>query len=112
MSAWLSAASPVAASAKLGLAILTLSMVLVLFRLIRGTRGADRIIALDLLSILVVAFVALYAVFSGDAVYLDIVISYALVAFLGTVAFARYIERAKVNQAVKPTSSSRRSADD
>ena len=95
--------SLVTVAAKLGLAILTLSMALVLIRLIRGTRGADRIIALDLLSILVVAFVALYAVFSGDAVYLDIVIAYALVAFLGTVAFARYIERARTKMSEKPT---------
>lgn len=111
MSVW-SLSSLVTASAKLGLVILTLSMALVLFRLIRGTRGADRIIALDLLSILVVAFVALYAVFSGDAVYLDIVIAYALVAFLGTVAFARYIERAKANWPDEPTSSSGRKTDD
>jgi multicomponent Na+:H+ antiporter subunit F len=110
MSVWSS--SLVTVSAKLGLAILTLSMALVLFRLIWGTRGADRIIALDLLSILVVAFVALYAVFSGDAVYLDVVIAYALVAFLGTVAFARYIERAKANRTTKPTQQHGREIDD
>lgn len=110
MNAWSS--SLVTDSAELGLAILTLSMALVLFRLIRGTRGADRIIALDLLSILVVAFVALYAVFSGDAVYLDVVIAYALVAFLGTVAFARYIERAKANRTTKPTQQPGRKTDD
>jgi len=82
-------------TARLGLMILSVSIALVLYRLIRGPQNADRIIALDLLSILLVALVALYAVFSADAVYLDIVIVYALVAFLGTVAFARFIERAK-----------------
>lgn len=80
-------------TARLGLMILSVSIALVLYRLIRGPHKADRVIALDLLSILVVALVALYAVFSADAVYLDIVIVYALVAFLGTVAFARFIER-------------------
>jgi multicomponent Na+:H+ antiporter subunit F len=80
-------------AARLGLYLLTLSMALVLHRIIRGPKNADRIIALDLLSVLVIALVALYAVFSRDAIYLDVLIAYALVAFLGTVAFARYIDR-------------------
>jgi multicomponent Na+:H+ antiporter subunit F len=84
-------------TARLGLVTLSVSIALVLYRLIRGPQKADRIIALDLLSIQVVALVALYAVFSADAVYLDIVIVYALVAFLGTVAFARFIERSSPN---------------
>jgi multicomponent Na+:H+ antiporter subunit F len=84
----------VTATARIGLSILALSMMLVLYRIIRGPKNADRIIALDLLSVIVVALLALYAIFSGDAVFLDVVIAYALVAFLGTVAFARYIVRA------------------
>jgi len=65
---------------------------------VRGPRHADRIVALDLLSMLVLAWVALYAVFSGEAAFLDVVIAYALVAFLGTVAFARYLERSQYIQ--------------
>jgi multicomponent Na+:H+ antiporter subunit F len=76
-----------------GLVILTVSMGLVVYRMVRGPQRADRIIALDLLSVLVVAFVSLYAVFSGEESFLDVAIAYALVAFLGTVAFARYLER-------------------
>ena len=76
-----------------GLVILAVSMGLVVYRMVRGPQRADRIIALDLLSVLVVAFVSLYAVFSGEESFLDVAIAYALVAFLGTVAFARYLER-------------------
>ena len=36
---------------------------------------------------------AAFAVAVGQAVYLDIILGLALVAFLGTVAFAYYIER-------------------
>jgi multicomponent Na+:H+ antiporter subunit F len=80
-------------AALLGMYILIISMMLVVYRIARGPKSADRIIALDLLSVLVVAFVALYAVFSGKVAFLDVAIAYALVAFLGTVAFARYLER-------------------
>jgi multicomponent Na+:H+ antiporter subunit F len=76
-----------------GLFILTLSMALAVYCMVRGPRQADRIIALDLLSVLVVALVALYAVFSHDTVFLDVAIAYALVAFLGTVAFARFLQQ-------------------
>ena len=83
----------IAMAARLGLLILMISMVMALYRIVRGPKNADRIIALDLLSVLVVAFVALYAIFSGEVAFLDVAIAYALVAFLGTVAFARYLER-------------------
>jgi multicomponent Na+:H+ antiporter subunit F len=76
-----------------GLFVLTASMALVAWRLVKGPKNADRIIALDLFSVLVVATGTLYSVFSGEAVFLDVAIGYALVAFLGTVAFARYLER-------------------
>lgn len=81
------------AAVKGALFIVTVAMGLAVFRIVRGPRNADRIIALDLLSILVVAFVALYAVHSNETVFLDVAIAYALVAFLGTVAFARYLEK-------------------
>jgi multicomponent Na+:H+ antiporter subunit F len=91
-------ASPlIAGSAQLGLFILTLSMVLVIYRMVRGPKQADRVIALDLLAILVVALVSLYAVFSSRSLFLDVALAYALVAFLGTAAFARYIERSAAN---------------
>jgi len=80
-------------ASRIGLLILMVSMGLVVYRMVRGPQNADRIIALDLLSVLVVAFVSLYAVFSGEESFLDVAIAYALVAFLGTVAFARYLER-------------------
>jgi len=76
-----------------GLIILSLSIAIVLYRIIKGPENADRIIALDLLSILLISLVTLYSINTNEETYLDVVIAYALVAFLGTVAFARYLER-------------------
>ena len=76
-----------------GLIILSLSITIVLYRIIKGPQHADRIIALDLISILLIAFVSLYSIHTNEETYLDVVIAYALIAFLGTVAFARYLER-------------------
>ncbi len=62
-------------------------------RLILGPTLPDRVVALDLLTMLVVALLALFALASGIAAYLDAALALALVAFLATVAFARFIDR-------------------
>ena len=49
--------------------------------------------ALDLISILAAGVIAVYTIETGEAAYLDVAIALALVGFLGTVAFARYIEK-------------------
>ena len=81
-----------------GLVILSISITMVLYRIIKGPEHADRIIALDLLSILLIALVTLYSLHTNEEAYLDVVMAYALVAFLGTVAFARYLERSTLKR--------------
>jgi len=80
---------------RLALALLIFSMVLAFIRLVRGPQAADRVVALDLISVLIVAFLAAYAVHAGDTSFLDVAIAYALVAFLGTVALARFLLRSR-----------------
>ncbi len=62
-------------------------------RLVLGPSLADRVVALDLVTILLIAIAALLAIKTGEAVYLDLGLAIALVGFLATVAFARYAER-------------------
>lgn len=73
--------------------LLLLALALCFFRLARGPSLADRVVALDVLNILAVAYCALLAMVSGRAVYLDAAIALALVAFLVTVAFAHFVAR-------------------
>ena len=80
------------------LAMLLVSMVLVLWRMARGPTAADRVIALDLLSMLVVAFLVTVSIHAQETSYLDVAIAYACISFLGTVALARYISRTSRNQ--------------
>ena len=70
---------------------LGVAFVLVFVRLVRGPGLPDRVVALDMISYLAIGFVALYTLASGQAVYLDAAIILALIAFLATVAFARYL---------------------
>lgn len=76
---------------RLTMVLLIVSMALAFVRLVRGPLAADRIVSLDLIAILVVAFLGAYAIHAGDTSFLDVAIAYALVAFLGTVALARFL---------------------
>lgn len=78
---------------ELTLVLLMLGMLLSFIRLVIGPDPADRIVALDLISILIVGFLAAFSIYTGEKSFLDVAIAYALVAFLGTVALARYRER-------------------
>lgn len=73
--------------------LLVLAMGLGFVRMARGPSLPDRVVALDLVTILAVAFCALFSIASGEAAFLDVAIALALVAFLATVAFARFAER-------------------
>lgn len=85
--------SPAAVGAALALALVGAAVLVALVRLVRGPDLANRVVALDLLSVLGVGIAAAAAVRSGDEVYLDVALVLALIAFLATVGFARYAER-------------------
>jgi multicomponent Na+:H+ antiporter subunit F len=77
------------------LAVCGVTVLLAVVRLVRGPTVADRVVALDLLSAVGVGVMAAWAVAADDAVYLDVALLVALLAFLGTVAFATYAEEGK-----------------
>lgn len=63
------------------------------WRLLRGPAAADRVVALDLLFALAVAFCLLAALASGRMEFIDIAIGLALTGFVATLAWARLVER-------------------
>lgn len=73
--------------------MLTAAMLLAFARLVYGPAAPDRVVALDLIASIVVAVTALYAVVTDQRVLIDVAVGIALITFLGTIAFARYIER-------------------
>lgn len=78
---------------QIAFAMLSCAMILTFARLVRGPTLPDRVVALDLFAVLSTAFLTVYAIDSDELVFLDVAIVLALIAFLGTAAFALYIER-------------------
>lgn len=89
----MSALGPASPALQPILVALGLAVALALFRLVRGPSVADRVVALDLISLLAVGLIAAHAVAYQEPVLLDVALVIALVTFLATVSFARYIGR-------------------
>ncbi|USE39590.1 cation:proton antiporter [Endozoicomonas sp. SCSIO W0465] len=69
------------------------SLALAFIRLCRGPSLADRVIALDLIAFITIGFIGVFTIYSNATAFMDIAITLALVAFLSTIAFARFIMR-------------------
>ncbi|MEM1233076.1 MAG: monovalent cation/H+ antiporter complex subunit F [Pseudomonadota bacterium] len=76
-----------------GFAMVFVAVALAFFRLVRGPSLPDRVVALDIITVAIVAFCGLAAIRSGDPAFLDVALVLALVGFLATVALARFAER-------------------
>jgi multicomponent Na+:H+ antiporter subunit F len=74
-------------------AVLAVPLALAAWRMIRGPGYADRFVALDMLTAVVVSFSALTAVATGRGAFLDIGLGVALINFVSTCAFATFLER-------------------
>jgi multicomponent Na+:H+ antiporter subunit F len=75
------------------LPLLSAAILFTFARMVRGPSLPDRVVALDLLSTLGIGVIAAYAIATDQPVFLDVASILALVTFLGTVAFAYYLEQ-------------------
>jgi len=75
------------------LPLLGMVVVMAFVRLARGPSLPDRVVAMDLLATVSIGIIAAYAITTNRPVFLDVASVVALLAFLGTVAFARYLEK-------------------
>lgn len=70
-----------------------LALALAVWRLIRGPRHADRIVALDIFLAAALVLAVAASLLTRRTVFLDVAIGLALVGFVGTLSLARLIER-------------------
>ncbi|MCG3212055.1 MAG: hypothetical protein FOGNACKC_05702 [Anaerolineae bacterium] len=75
------------------LPMMVLAVVISFIRLVRGPSLPDRVVALDLMTTLGIAVIAVYAMAFNQPIFIDIAVVVALISFLGTIAFAYYVYR-------------------
>ena len=79
------------ATTLIALILLGLALLISVVRIVIGPTLADRVLALDLMTVVAMGFVGAIAIRTGQMLYLDIAIALALLGFLATIALARYI---------------------
>lgn len=72
---------------------MALSMVGLIYRVVKGPSIPDRVIALDAIGINLVAIVALISIVLKTHAFLEIILLIGILAFIGTVAFSKYLEK-------------------
>lgn len=80
----------------LSLFLLTISIVIALYRIIKGPSLPDRVLALDSVSYIIIGIVAVLSVYLDSEAYLETILLLGIIAFLGTIALSRFIERGVV----------------
>ena len=66
--------------------------VFVLFRVLFGPSPADRIVAVDILGILIIGLLALLGLHYKADFFMDIALIWALLSFIASLAFAKILE--------------------
>jgi len=77
--------------------LLGIGMIIAFIRLALGPDLPDRVVAIDLIATLIISMAAVYSIATDQPAYLDAALVLALIAFLGTVAFAYYIRRRSID---------------
>lgn len=75
--------------------VLVLAMGLGAVRVVRGPSLADRIVALDMVSFSATGLIGVIAIVTEEGALLDVALVLSLLVFLGTIAFARFLERVR-----------------
>ena len=68
------------------------SMLFIMFRVIAGPSPADRIVAVEILGVLIIGVLALMGLFFNQSFYMDIGLIWALLSFIASLAFSKILE--------------------
>ncbi|NJE42295.1 monovalent cation/H+ antiporter complex subunit F [Thermococcus sp. GR6] len=74
------------------LALIAIATLLSMYRVFRGPTTVDRIVAVDIMTTITTGLMVLFALYYQRMIFLDVALVYAILAFGGVMAFARYME--------------------
>ncbi|MFH2096860.1 MAG: monovalent cation/H+ antiporter complex subunit F [Bacteroidota bacterium] len=74
-------------------ALMLASLLVALYRFIKGPSVPDRVVSFDVMTVSSIAIIGMISYFSGRIIYLDIALVYGLLSFLGVIIVGRFIEK-------------------
>ena len=72
--------------------LITVATFLTIVRLVKGPTGPDRAVALDIFTNITIVLLVLLGYYFQRFIYLDVALVYGILAFVGVIAIARYLE--------------------
>ncbi|MBD8038608.1 MULTISPECIES: Na(+)/H(+) antiporter subunit F1 [Solibacillus] len=78
---------------KTALVLFMLAIALSLYRVIKGPSLPDRAIALDTIGVNLISAIAIVSIVLNTKAFLEAILILGILAFIGTIAFSKYIER-------------------
>ncbi|MFN2744075.1 MULTISPECIES: Na(+)/H(+) antiporter subunit F1 [Bacillus] len=81
---------------QLSLGILAVSTLLYVLRVIKGPSIPDRVVALDAIGINLIGITALVSILLNTTAYLEVILLIGILAFIGTVAFSKFLEKGEI----------------
>ncbi|UJL46235.1 Na(+)/H(+) antiporter subunit F1 [Virgibacillus sp. NKC19-16] len=75
------------------LTLFGVSIAIALIRIVIGPSLPDRVVALDMIGVNLVSGIAIISVLLGTRSFLEVILILAILAFVSTIAFSKYIER-------------------
>ena len=72
--------------------VILFSSLLVLIRVIIGPTAADRIVAVDILGVLIIGLTALLSLYYNESFFIDVGLIWALLSLIATLAFSKILE--------------------
>lgn len=73
--------------------LFTISIAIALFRIIKGPSMPDRAVALDMIGVNLISIIAIVSIVLKTKAFLEAILILGILAFISTIAIARYIER-------------------
>ena len=76
--------------------LLGIAMVIATFRMIRGPRAQDRIVAFDALYVNAMLLLLVFGIGAGSTLYFEAALVISLLGFIGTLALAKFVMRGEI----------------
>ncbi|EDL63451.1 Na(+)/H(+) antiporter subunit F1 [Bacillus sp. SG-1] len=81
---------------QISLLAVSISMVGLIYRVIVGPTTPDRVVALDALGVNLIAIIALVSMVQHSKSFLEVILLIGILAFIGTVAFSKFLEKGAI----------------
>jgi multicomponent K+:H+ antiporter subunit F len=86
----------IAAACAVAVVAIVLALLLTLYRLLRGPDIVDRVLALDTLALNLIALIVLSGIYSDTTMYFEAALLFAMVGFIGTISYCKFLLRGNV----------------